>query len=78
MSKYPKAPSVQPEVGLLNQACCDCGLVHTLGFTVDDKGIVRMDIARNNRATAQLRRGEFPYLKSPRKGDNWKMVRIQK
>ena len=75
MSKYPKQPSVKPAVGIVQLACCDCGLVHTMGFTADGKGILRLDYARDNRATAQLRRGNFPYLKSPTKGDKWKMVK---
>lgn len=63
--KYPKQPI----------ACCDCGLVHTMGFTADDKGILRLEFERNNRATSQLRRGCFAYLKNPIKKDKWKMVR---
>ncbi len=72
--KYPKQPNVKPKVGLVQLACCDCGLVHTLGFTADDKGILRLEFARNNRATAQIRRGSFPYLKNPLKKDRWKLV----
>ncbi len=72
--KYPKQPNIKPEVGLVQLACCDCGLVHTMGFTSDDKGILRLEFARNNRATAQLRRGTFAYLKKPKKLDKWKMV----
>ena len=38
-----------------NFACCDCGLVHTLRFSV--KGhTLRMRAWRNNRATGQIRR----------------------
>ena len=72
--KYPKQPNIKPEVGLVQLACCDCGLVHTMGFTVDEKGILRLDFIRNNRATAQLRRGTFAYLKNPLKKDKWKLV----
>lgn len=73
--KYPKQPNVKPKVGLTQLACCDCGLVHTMGFTLDDKGILRIEFARDNRATAQLRRGTFAYLKNPIKKDKWKMIK---
>ncbi len=77
MSKrYPKQANVQPKIGLVNMACCDCGLVHRMGFTVESNGVLRLENARDNRATAQLRRGKFPGLKAPRKGDRWKMVRV--
>jgi prepilin-type N-terminal cleavage/methylation domain-containing protein len=36
-------------------ACCDCGLVHRLRFTVEGSNII-MQAWRDNRATAQLRR----------------------
>ena len=74
--KYPKQPNTKPKLGLMQLACCDCGLVHTMGFTSDKQGILRIEYARDNRATAQLRRGMFAYLKTPQKGDKWKMVRI--
>lgn len=75
MAKYPKQKNVVVDVGIVNLACCDCGLVHKLGFTVDGEGILRLDWMRDNRATAQLRRGGFPYLKNPRVSDKWEMVR---
>ena len=74
-SKYPKQPNVKADVYLINQACCDCGLVHKMGFSVNKEGIVTIAYERENRATAQLRRGEFPYLKNPLKNDKWKLVR---
>ncbi len=74
--KYKKQDNMKSEVGLVALACCDCGLVHKMGFTIDGKGIMRLDFERNTRATAQLRRGKFPYLKYPKKGDKWKMIRI--
>lgn len=73
--KYPKQENSKPDVGLVNLACCDCGLVHRMGFTIDGEGILRLDYERDNRATAQLRRGKFAYLKNPQKKDKWKMVR---
>ena len=75
MSKYPKQPNIVPEVGLVNLACCDCGLVHKMGFTVNKNGTLEIGYVRDNRATAQLRRGNFPYLKKPMKKDHWKLIR---
>lgn len=74
--KYKRQSDRKPEVGLVPLACCDCGLAHKMGFTIDNKGIMRLDFERDIRATAQLRRGKMPYLKKPKKGDKWKMVRI--
>lgn len=37
-------------------ACCDCGLIHLLKFRVR-KGKIQMQATRDNRATAQRRRG---------------------
>ena len=36
-------------------ACCDCGLVHRLRFTVEGSNLI-LQGWRDNRATAQLRR----------------------
>ena len=36
-------------------ACCDCGLIHRLRFTVEGSNII-LQGWRDNRATAQLRR----------------------
>lgn len=77
MSRYPKQLNIVSEVTLVAFACCDCGLVHKMGFTVDDDGAVALAFERQNRRTAQLRRGKFPYLKNPLKDDKWKMVRIK-
>jgi hypothetical protein len=38
-------------------ACCDCGLVHTLNFRIVD-GTLEMQAFRNERATAAMRRGK--------------------
>ena len=74
--RYPRQEDRKPTVGLVNLACCDCGLVHKMGFTMDAKGILRLDFERDTRATAQVRRGKFPYLKTPSKHDKWKLVRV--
>lgn len=42
-------------------ACCDCGLVHDI--LVEAKGSVVFTINKNNRATGQKRRGNYPYIK---------------
>ena len=41
-------------------ACCDCGLVHDILFWIEGDH-VRYRIARNNRATGQVRR----HMKTP-------------
>lgn len=39
-------------------ACCDCGLIHKMEFRVNpDTAIFEVRVNRNNRATAQRRRG---------------------
>jgi hypothetical protein len=38
-------------------ACCDCGLIHTMNFRVKD-GKVQIQATRDNRATANRRRGK--------------------
>jgi hypothetical protein len=43
-------------------ACCDCGLVHDLEFTLDQDDQIYMRARRNRRATAGRRR----YLKTRR------------
>jgi len=75
MSKYKKQNNAKSEVGLVALACCDCGLVHKMGFTVDKAGKISLDYERDDRATAQLRRGNFAYLKSG--SGKWKMVRAK-
>ena len=76
MGKYNKQTPEHAEVGLINIACCDCGLVHKMGFTVEDDNKVRFGYERDDRATAQLRRGVFASLKDPENGSKWKLVRI--
>jgi len=75
--KYKRQKDKKAQVGLINLACCDCGLVHKMGFTMEADGKLRLDFERDNRATAQVRRGKFPYLKQPEKGDKWMLVRIK-
>lgn len=38
-------------------ACCDCGLVHDMVFISEDMKPIGVATRRNNRATAQRRRG---------------------
>ena len=75
MSKYRRQKDGKVEVGLIALGCCDCGLVHKMGFTMGKDGRIHIDFERDNRATAQLRRGKFPYLKTPQKGDKWRLVK---
>lgn len=48
---YPVMRDKQP----YRMACCDCGLVHDIEVWVEE-GRVALRVARNNRATAQVRR----------------------
>ena len=75
LSKYTKQPNIVPEVGIVALACCDCGLVHKMGFTIGENGVLSLGYVRDNRKTAQLRRGNFPDLKNSLKNDKWKLVR---
>jgi len=38
-------------------SCCDCGLVHSLQFRIDDIGRINFRASRNPRSTGQVRRG---------------------
>lgn len=44
---------------LCRLACCDCGLVHDIVIVSNDRKPVGFAAKRNNRATAQKRRGEY-------------------
>lgn len=46
----------------LSMACCDCGLVHKIGFHVYRNGVLGIAHLRDNRATAQLRRHKYGNL----------------
>lgn len=37
-------------------ACCDCGLVHVINFTVKKNRDLMVHFTRDNRATGQIRR----------------------
>lgn len=37
-------------------ACCDCGLVHLFETFEDEKGVLRIKVTRDRRATAAIRR----------------------
>lgn len=47
---------VQPVEQGYKMACCDCGLVHSMDFRVDDEGRAQFRVKRNNRSTALMRR----------------------
>lgn len=36
--------------------CCDCGLIHKMGFAVETNGNLGIALHRDNRATGQARR----------------------
>ena len=44
---------------VLSVACCDCGLVHKMGFHIYRGGVLGIAHLRDNRATAQLRRHKY-------------------
>ena len=43
-------------LGGYRMSCCDCGLVHSLEFRLDDDNKLNFRASRNNRATGQTRR----------------------
>ncbi len=73
-SKYKTAPNEQSG-GTLQFRCCDCSLVHKLGFTVRKGGAIGLTFERKERSTAALRRHRVGYLFEPLKSDKWKIVR---
>lgn len=44
-----------PKRGFKEQ-CCDCGLVHRLNFRINEKGYIEIQVYRDNRATAAVRK----------------------
>lgn len=82
MTKYPKMEDgTQFSLDMRNElwrfACCDCGLVHSMAFSVDerDRGRLIMTIVREPRATAQLRRHAFGYLQQEDPDERYVMAR---
>lgn len=52
---------------ILRMACCDCGLIHSLAFAVEDNGNLGIAVRREPRRTAAHRRGKkFKGLKLPK------------
>lgn len=47
---------VIPNKQILRFQCCDCGLVHDIGFEADSDNPITIIMTKNNRATGQLRR----------------------
>ena len=80
MGKYKEASdhdihTINPLTQNIKFACCDCGSVHYFTFEPREDGLMDVNIAKDQRATSQLRRfGQLHLLKSNVK--NWKMVRI--
>ena len=94
MTKYTKMENY--EVTYINTnkevwrfACCDCGLVHTIGALVKGnkhekraraklkKYEVGLVYIREPRSTAQLRRHSYGYLQSPNKKDRYELKRLK-
>ncbi len=58
--KYPVVTDgdwIRPKRRGFKLACCDCSLVHTINFRVR-KGVLEFQPARDNRATAAMRRAK--------------------
>jgi hypothetical protein len=54
---------VTKDGGVINFACCDCGLVHKFGLAIENDGDIGFALERNNRSTGQLRRfRKYPLL----------------
>lgn len=52
---------------VLRLACCDCGLIHSMAFAIEDNGKLGIAVRRENRRTAAHRRAkEFRGLKLPK------------
>lgn len=51
-------PDVKGAFGPLKFMCCDCGLVHMMGFAVEKNGKLGLAIQRDKRATAMARRAK--------------------
>lgn len=75
MGKYPIQPNAKIDNEVVKFSCCDCGLVHCVGINVDPNGIFYIALARDDRATGQIRRGKAPSLMTPMRRDKWEMVR---
>jgi len=53
---------------ILRVACCDCGLIHSLAFAIEDNGNLGIAVKLEKRRTAAHRRSrKFKGLKLPRK-----------
>jgi hypothetical protein len=53
---------------VLRMACCDCGLIHSLAFAVEDNGNLGIAVQLEKRRTAAHRRAKvFKGLRLPKK-----------
>jgi hypothetical protein len=53
---------------VLRLACCDCGLIHSLAFAVEDNGNLGIAVQLEKRRTAAHRRAKvFKGLRLPKK-----------
>ena len=92
MTKYEKMEDYEvtyfnTNKGLLRMACCDCGLVHTIGILMKGnkhenlagaklkKYEVGMVFVKEPKSTAQLRRHDYGYLQNPGKRDKYKLIK---
>ena len=77
MSKYRKifdyeGFKIDPDKETVCFACCDCGLVHSMGVAFEEGGKIGVAFKRENRATAQLRRHHYGSL---HRGNGWKLTK---
>lgn len=53
---------------VLRMACCDCGLIHSMAFAIEDNGNLGIAVRRENKRTAAHRRAKaFHGLRLPPK-----------
>ncbi|MCK5614862.1 hypothetical protein KAR91_74055 [Candidatus Pacearchaeota archaeon] len=78
MAKYPIIPNgdgieVNMDDEFLTFACCDCGMVHTFSFAVEDNGNLGIALNHEVRSTAAMRRHKVGNLHTNH--PLWKLVR---
>lgn len=77
ISDYDEVQMPEEPGDIVYQACCDCGLVHLIGWCENmDTGEMSIRIMRDDRRTAQLRRYSYGDLHNG--NGNWRLVRNEK
>lgn len=78
MAKYPiiidrSEVEINIDKEFLSFACCDCGMVHTFSFAIEDSGHLGIALQQEPRSTAQLRRHKVGNLHNDHL--KWKLIR---